>query len=105
MPASAEKLFVSVAHPSAGTVGANLFSYTVTVTDPKGTVVGTSTESATAGSGTSTALVDLRKLKSPAGTYTFKVVGDYAASDPDTLDSDSALGRMVTLHVAQLAKG
>ena len=103
--ASTEKLFVSVAHPSAGTVGANLFSYTVTVTDPKGMVVGTSTESATAGSGTSTALVDLRKLKSPAGTYTFKVVGDYAASDPDTLDSDSALGRMVTVHVAQLAKG
>jgi serine protease AprX len=33
------------------------------------------------------------------------VVGDYAASDPDTLDSDSALGRMVTLHVAQLVKG
>ena len=34
--ASTEKLFVSVAHPSAGTVGANLMSYTVTVTDPKG---------------------------------------------------------------------
>ena len=67
-------------------------SYTVTVTDPKGKVVGTSTESPTAGSGTSTVLVDLRKLKAPAGTYTFKVVGDYAASDPDTLDSDSALG-------------
>ncbi len=50
-------------------------------------------------------LVDLRKLKSPAGTYTFKVVGDYAASDPDTLDSDSALGRMVTCTLAQLAKG
>ena len=58
-----EKLFVSVAHPSAGTVGANLFSYTVTVTDPKGKVVGTSTESPTAGSGTSTVLVDLRTLE------------------------------------------
>ena len=107
VPVSArtEKLFVSVAHPSAGTVGANLFSYTVTITNPKGVVVGTSTESATAGSGTSTAMVDLRKLKSPAGTYTLKVVGDYAASDPDTLDSDSALGRMVVVHAAQLAKG
>ena len=100
-----EKLFVSLAHPSAGTVGANLFSYTVTVTNPKGVVVGTTTESPTAGSGTSTALVDLRQLKSPAGTYKVTVVGDYAASDPDTLDSDSALGRMITLHVAQLAKG
>ena len=28
-----------------------------------------------------------------------------AASDPDTLDSDSALGRMVTLQVAQVIAG
>jgi hypothetical protein len=28
----------------------------------------------------------------------------YAASDPDTLDSDSLLGRMVTLQVAQLVR-
>ncbi len=102
---SVEKLFVSLAHPSGGTAGANLFSYTVTVTDPRGKVVGTTTESPTAGSGTATALVDLRKAGSPAGTYTLKVVGDYAASDPDTLDSDSALGRMVVLHLAQLARG
>ena len=68
-------------------------------------MVGTTTESPTAGSGTATALVDLRKAGSPAGTYTLKVVGDYAASDPDTLDSDSALGRMVVLHLAQLARG
>ena len=99
---SVEKLFVSVAHPSAGSVGANLFSYTVTVTNPKGAVVGTTTESATAGSGTSTALVDLRKLGSPSGRYTLKVTGDYAASDPDTVDSDSVLGRFVTRQVAQL---
>ena len=52
---SVDKLFVSLAHPSAGTVGANLFSYTVTVTDPRGKVVGTTTESPTAGSGTATA--------------------------------------------------
>jgi serine protease AprX len=100
-----QKLFVSLAHPSLGTVGANLTSYTVTVSNPKGKVVGTTTESATAGSGTATALVDLRKAASPAGTYTFTVVGNYAASDPDTLDSDSVLGRSVTLHVAQLTAG
>jgi serine protease AprX len=93
-----DRLFVSLAHPSAGTVGANLFSYTVTVKDPGGAVVGTTTESATAGSGTATESV----LVPQPGTYTFEVVGDYAASDPDTLDSDSVLGRMVTLHVAQL---
>ena len=39
------------------------------------------------------------------GTYTFDVVGNYAVSDPDSLDSDSVGGRMVTLHVAQLQKG
>lgn len=93
-----DRVFVSLAHPSAGTVGANLFSYTVTVKDASGAVVGTTTESATAGSGTATTSV----LVPGPGTYTFDVVGDYAASDPDTLDSDSVLGRMVTLHVAQL---
>jgi hypothetical protein len=30
---------------------------------------------------------------------------EYAASDPDTLDSDSLLGRMVTLQVAQATAG
>jgi serine protease AprX len=93
-----DRLFVSLAHPSAGTAGANLFSYTVTVKDASGAVVGTTTESATAGSGTATTSV----LVPGPGTYTFDVVGDYAASDPDTLDSDSVFGRMVTLHVAQL---
>jgi hypothetical protein len=38
------------------------------------------------------------------GTYTFQVAGDYAASDPDTLDSDSLLGRVVALSVAQLSR-
>ncbi len=67
--------------------------------------MGTTTESATAGSGTATVLIDLIKKKAAAGTYTVTVVGDYAASDPDTLDSDSVLGRTVVVHVAQLTKG
>jgi serine protease AprX len=100
-----QKLFVSLVHPSAGTVGANLLSYTATVTGPKRRVVGTTTESATAGSGTATALIDLAKQKAQPGTFTVTVVGNYSASDPDTLDSDSVLGRMIVLHVAQLAKG
>jgi serine protease AprX len=97
-----DRLRVSLAHPSLGTVGANLTSYTVTVTDPKGKIIGTTTESPTAGSGTATVLVNLRKLGARAGVYTLHVSGTYAASDPDTLDSDSALGREVTLQVAQL---
>ncbi len=96
-------LKVSLAHPSLGSVGANLAGYTVTVRDPKGKVIGTTTESPTAGSGTATAFLSLRR--SGAGLYTLEVSGDYAASDPDTLDSDSVLGRMVTLHVAQVSRG
>ena len=39
------------------------------------------------------------------GAFTFEVSGQYAAADPDTLDSDSLLGRMVTLSVAQVVAG
>lgn len=37
------------------------------------------------------------------GTYTIEVVGEYAVSDPDTIDSDSVNGRVVFLQAAQLA--
>ncbi len=97
-------LRVSLAHPSLASLGANLTSYTVVVRNPKGKVIGETTESATAGSGTATAFVRLRKSGSGPGRYTFTVSGEYAASDPDTLDSDSLLGRMVTLHVAQVVR-
>ena len=99
-----DRLAVALAHPSLGTVGANMSSYTVTVTNAQGKVVGTTTESMTAGSGTATALIRLHKADSGPGVYSFAISGDYAASDPDTLDSDSVLGRMVTLQVAQLSK-
>jgi serine protease AprX len=97
-------LSVSLAFPSGGTVGASLFSYTVEVLDPSGKVVGTTTSDPAAGSGTALATVRLPG-SAQAGTYTFHVTGDYSASDPDTVDSDSVLGRFVTLHVAQLEKG
>lgn len=99
--AGVTSLKVSLSHPSLAAVGINGTSYTVTVKDPSGGVVGTSTESFTAGAGTATVQVPVTN----AGTYTFDVVGNYAVSDPDTLDSDSVGGRMVTLHVAQLQKG
>ena len=99
--AGVTSLKVSLSHPSLAAVGINGTSYTVTVKDPSGAVVGTSTESFTAGAGTATVQVPVTS----AGTYTFDVVGSYAVSDPDTLDSDSVGGRMVTLHVAQLQKG
>ncbi|HEY0951503.1 hypothetical protein, partial [Nocardioides sp.] len=99
-----DRLAVSLAFPSGGTVGASLFSYTVTVHDPSGAVVATSTSDPTAGSGTALASVRL-PAGHATGRYTFEVTGDYAASDPDTVDSDSVLGRFVTLHVAQLRRG
>lgn len=99
----ARALAVSLAFPSGGTAGASLFSYTVTVVDPAGRTIGTTTSDPVAGSGT--ALVTLRLPAGAAGRYTFQVTGDYAASDPDSVDSDSALGRFVTLHVAQLRRG
>ena len=98
-------LRVTLSHPSLATVGVNGWSYEVTVTDPQGMVVGTTTESFTQGSGTASALIDLAATGSGPGDYTFTVSGTYAASDPDTIDSDSALGRMVTLHVAQVRVG
>lgn len=94
---------VSLAFPSAGTVGTTLFSWTVEVRDPSGKVVATTTADPAAGSGTALATLDVRRLAK--GTYTFVASGDYAASDPDTIDSDSVLGRQVTLQVAQTRAG
>ncbi len=99
--ARTRRLAVSLAFPSGGTVGASLFSYTVQVLDPSGQVIATTTSDPVAGSGTALATLRLPRDAKP-GTYTFEVTGDYAASDPDTVDSDSVLGRFVTLHVAQL---
>jgi serine protease AprX len=93
-------LKVTLAHPSLGTVGPNGMQYTVTVKDASGKVLGTSTE-APSGTGTSSALV---AVPGP-GAYTVEVSGDYAGSDPDTIDSDSALGRVIVLQVAQLRMG
>jgi serine protease AprX len=42
--------------------------------------------------------------KARPGTYTIEVTGDYAVSDPDTIDSDSINGRVVFLQAAQLTR-
>jgi serine protease AprX len=76
--------------------------YTVTARDAAGNVLGTTEESA-AGSGTSSLFLDLRSIKNLAyGAFTFEIVGEMAVSDPDNLDSESLLGRVVVLQVAQL---
>ena len=108
VPLNVTHLKVTLSHPSLAVVGINGTSYTVTVRDAAGQLVGTTTESLTEGAGTATAFIDLRSFKNPPvvyGAFTFVVSGAYAASDPDTLDSDSLLGRMVTLQVAQAIAG
>jgi serine protease AprX len=85
----------------------NGMEYTVTVRDATGRVLGTTTEAPLFGAGTASIFLDLRSFSPVAGpgTYSFEVVGQMAASDPDTFDSESLLGRMVTLQVVQLVQG
>jgi hypothetical protein len=100
-------LKVALSHPSLSFAQANGMEYTVTVKDASGRVLGTTVETYILGAGTAYLLLDLRTFSPPAvpGTLTFDVSGELAASDPDTLDSESALGRMITLTVVQLALG
>ena len=93
---------IALAHPSLGALGANGMQYDVELRDSAGRLLATSTES-DLGSGTSSLLVDLKAAKAKYGMFTIDVSGMLAVSDPDTLDSDSVLGRMVTLQVAQLS--
>ncbi len=96
---------VTLSHPSLAVVGINGTSYVVTVKDAAGRVLGTTTESLTEGAGTASVLIDLSKAGPVVyGNFSFEVSGIYAASDPDTLDSDSLLGRVVALQVAQLSR-
>jgi serine protease AprX len=97
-------LKITISHPSGAVIGENLMEYTVTVRDAAGQLIGVTTEAPT-GAGTASAFIDLRSFRVPPVTYgafTFEVSGELAVSDPDTLDSESLLGRMVTLQVAQL---
>jgi serine protease AprX len=95
-------LSVAISHPSDAVVGRNdAMTYVVVVRDAAGTEIGRTRE-ATTGAGTASVLIDLTAAGAAPGTYTFEVIGQLALSDPDTLDSESLLGRMVTLQVAQV---
>jgi serine protease AprX len=93
-------LKVVVVHPTTGQAGANLFSYTAVVKDSSGRTVGTTSTDLAYSTGIAHVLV--RDVA--AGTYTIEVVGDYAVSDPDTIDSDSVNGRVVFVQAAQLVE-
>jgi serine protease AprX len=107
VPSSAKYLKVTLSHPSLAVVGFNGTEYDVTVKDASGKVIGTGTEAGLLdGAGTNSTFVDFSKVAGGVkyGTFTVEVSGTYAASDPDTLDSDSLLGRVVVLQVAQATK-
>ncbi len=92
-------LKIALVYPTPGTA-ANFASFTATVKDRTGKVVGTTTTDLLYSTGIATALV--RGVR--PGAYTVEVTGDYAVSDPDTIDSDSVNGRVVFLQAAQLAR-
>jgi len=91
-------LKVALVYPTPGTAG-NFASFVATVKDSAGTVVGTTTTSLDYSTGMANVLVNGVQ----PGDYTIEVAGEYAVSDPDTIDSDSVNGRVVFLQVAQLA--
>ena len=92
-------LKLALVYPTPGTA-ANLASFVATVTDASGKVVGRTTTNVAYATGIAHALV--RNIK--PGRYTVDVSGEYAVSDPDTLDSDSVNGRVVFLQAAQLER-
>jgi serine protease AprX len=101
VPSYRTHLKVTLSHPSDAVLGRNdAMNYVVTVIDGTGQVLGKTTESAS-GAGTASLLIDLKAANAHGGTYTFQVSGELAASDPDTFDSESLLGRVVVLQVAQ----
>ena len=106
VPEGTTHLKVTLSHPSGAVLGLNgPFSYTVTVRDAGDQLLGTTSETLTQGAGTASLLIDFTSFANPPVTYgafTFEVRGELAISDPDTFDSESLLGRMVTLQVAQL---
>jgi serine protease AprX len=92
-------LKLALVYPTPGTA-ANLASYSATLRNAAGEVVATTTTDLLYATGIAHALA---KGLTP-GRYTVEVTGDYSASDPDTIDSDSVNGRVVFLQVAQLRR-
>lgn len=96
---STDALKLAIVYPTPGTA-ANLASVTGVVRDARGRVVGTTSTEVGYASGVTHVLVP----RVSRGTYTVEVTGDYLASDPDTVDSDSVNGRVIFTQVAQLRR-
>jgi serine protease AprX len=100
VPRQAKALKVAVGYPSLGSVAINGMEYVATVKDGAGNTVGTTT--ANFWNGSSSVFIDVVSTLDFTKAWTVEIVGTRAASDPDTLDSDSATGRKVTVLVAVL---
>jgi len=98
----ATDLKVTLVFPSEAVLGADLglTEYSAVVTDAEGRSIVTAVERV--GIGATSAMVPLDA--GLVGPYTVSVTGDRAVSDPDTLDSDSALNDTVTAQVVQLRR-
>jgi len=97
--AGADEVYLTLVYPAPGTLG-NEARYTATLVGPGGELLGSTATSSGFSHGTAT----LRVPVASVGTYTIRVTGDYAISDPDTIDSDSVNGRVVYVNAAQLAR-
>lgn len=97
--AGADEIYLTLVYPTPGTVG-NEARYTATLVGPSGELLGSTATSSGFAHGSAT----LRVPVTSAGTYTIRVTGDYAVSDPDTVDSDSINGRVVYVNAAQVAR-
>lgn len=95
---AATALKVTIVYPTPGTA-ANLAVVSAVVKDSAGKELGTTSTSVGYTTGIANVLVTKGIKK---GKYTIEVSGDYFASDPDTVDSDSVNGRVVFTQVAQL---
>lgn len=102
VPSKTKAIKVAVGYPSLGSVAINGMEYVATVKDGAGNTVGTTT--ANFWNGSSSLFVDLKATTGLdySQPWTVEIVGNYAVSDPDTIDSDSATGRKVTALVAVL---
>lgn len=101
---STRYLKTTLSHPSTTVLIGNNMFYDLTIKDAAGVVIATGGELGSAG--TTSAFVDLRSVAGiKYGMFTIEISGFLAVSDPDTLDSDSLLGRMNTLQVAWVNAG
>lgn len=96
VPRGVDRLKLVLVYPTPGLV-ANLAQYSATVFKDDQELGTTTTDL-----GYALGVATLTLPSAAPGTYTIEVSGDYAVSDPDTIDSDSINGRVVWLQVAQL---